>query len=345
MSELQLQDNIDKEIEPIDSSDAPKPLSGPMKVVCYLTSFLFICFIVYIFSGTFAEFIGWAFTKIKGEETLITRYELFSFIGVIFLIFTMSKKLGDYWRAKGTEIGTSVTNLPNPFKDPSFKKGSIQIKVDYEKLYKKYTYNINLYKKLDERHSQVVSQIEQFKLRLNVLLRHHDNASRLISSLNYVLKSKNFSLEKIMNETLAECITVLESDQSDKSISLFEVSGECLKIRNFVRINTESAAKRRFKINEGFAGYIWGKKDSEIVDVINYETDERFKGEFKSGRFKSIMGIPLAIDDQILGVLCLQSESERGFCNDDLRAVTFYAQLCTLILLYDNIEESGGDVQ
>ncbi|MEW9053384.1 MAG: GAF domain-containing protein [Neobacillus sp.] len=147
----------------------------------------------------------------------------------------------------------------------------------------------------------------------------------------------------MLRHTLAECITVLEKDQSDKSISLFKVNeNKKLEITESVRINAESIAKRIFSKWEGFAGYIWGKGQPEIENKVKPD-DPRFNDQGLSATpIGSILGIPLSVDDKIIGVLCLQSEAENGFVEAaDLRTVEFYARLCTLILLYDKINNNG----
>nr|WP_272917128.1 GAF domain-containing protein [Pontibacillus yanchengensis] len=173
------------------------------------------------------------------------------------------------------------------------------------------------------------------------MVRHHESASRLISSLTYSFHSGRYSLDNVLRETLAECITVLEKDQSDKSISLFEVKDDILQIRDGIRISAESVVKRTFEKGTGFAGSVWEKGEAEYINNIDYEGDPRFNHEEhyfpKRNRFKSMMGIPLQVDEQIIGVLCIQSESEDGFCADDLRALEFYANLCTFMMLYDKI--------
>jgi transcriptional regulator with GAF, ATPase, and Fis domain len=190
----------------------------------------------------------------------------------------------------------------------------------------------------------MTKDLTQFEVKLRVLLRHNDNANRLLKSYNYLYykRDKGFS-KQMLKHVLAECITVLEKDQSDKSISLFKVSNGKLKIIESVRINAESIAKREFSKGEGFAGYIWGIGKEEIVNVID-QSDSRFSDQgLPTTPIGSILGKPLEVDDQILGVLCLQSENEYGFNKEaDLRTVDFYARLCTMILLYDNINEKAG---
>lgn len=326
-------------------SELKEGLSPPLKILCYFSALFLMSLMLYIFSSFIASTSNLFFNKIIGSNRQFNFFEVIAVVGALYMTLSLSLKLGNYWRSSDSEIGTSVTNLPNPFRDPSFKKGSIMLKRDYWKLEKQYKVNIKLTQDLNRKCEKLLDQIEKFKVRLNVLLRHHENASRLIRSLTYAIKTKDYSLSKVLNDTLSECITVLERDQSDKSISLFEVEHSSLVIRDGVRIDAESVVKRKFKQEEGFAGYIWGKGTAEYINEIDYEGDSRFSSFYQSTerkRYRSIMGLPLIVNEETIGVLCIQSESTDGFCKDDLRSLEFYANLCTLIMLYGKIKLRDG---
>ncbi|MDO6657385.1 GAF domain-containing protein [Anaerobacillus sp. 1_MG-2023] len=320
-------------------------LSPPIKILCYIAALFLMSLMLYIFSTFIASTTNLFFKRIIGSDRQFNFFDVIAVVGALYMIISLSYKLGNYWRSSDSEIGTSVTNLPNPFRDPSFKRGSIMLKRDYWKLEKRYDVNIKLTRDLNNKYEKVLDQIDKFKLRLNVLLRHHENASRLIESLAYTIQTNDYSLSKVLNDTLSECITVLERDQSDKSISLFEVEDNKLVIRDGVRINAESVVKRSFCHGEGFAGFVWEKGRADYINEIDYEDDARFNSFYQSSerkRYRSIMGIPLIVNENTIGVLCIQSESTYGFCKDDLRSLEFYAHLCTLIMIYGKIKLREG---
>ncbi|WP_187445496.1 GAF domain-containing protein [Bacillus infantis] len=333
------------EIEEVQAEIREKGLSAPVKIACYLVAAFLTTLMLYIFSDFIGKMVTLLINSLFGTNRTIGFITVVSSIGVIYMLISLSIKLGNYWRSSGTEIGTSVTNLPNPFRDPTFKKGPLKLRAEYSRLYTRYMVNIKLTEQLEEKHSKVIEQLNKILLRLNVLLRHHENTSRLVESLTYSIKTKEYELENVLSDTLSECITVLEKDQSDKSISLFEVNSDVLKIRDGVRINAESVIKRNFKIGEGFAGSVWETGEAEYINDIDYENDSRFNMFIQRlrPRFRSIMGIPLKVDEKIIGVLCIQSEDTNGFCEDDLRALEFYAHLCTFIITYDKIVSVKGE--
>ncbi len=248
-----------------------KPLPKLMVFFCYITALMLVIAIVYGFTGIVSDIIN------KATNFQVDRFKILTYVGVFYLMWSLMINLGDYWRAsEKNEIGTAVTNLPNPFYDPGFSKGPLVLRIKYRELLTQFKYNKSLLKRSQQNVKSLGEAIGKFESKLRVLLRHNDNANRLIKSMNYLFASGETQfIEKMLNHILAECITVLEKDQSDKSISLFQVRADTLVIKESVRINAESVAKRVFKKGEGYAGYIWGIGKAEIVNHIN-EGDIRF---------------------------------------------------------------------
>lgn len=54
--------------------------------------------------------------------------------------------------------------------------------------------------------------------------------------------------------------------------------------------------------------------------------------------FCRIMGMPIKVGHEIIGVLCIQSEQLNCFSEGDLLPVEFYVNVCAMLLQYDNIE-------
>ncbi|WP_374724208.1 GAF domain-containing protein [Calidifontibacillus erzurumensis] len=321
---------------------------------CYLSALLCAIAIIYAFTGILVELINSlnGFPKFinqlfSSNNTKITRNQLLGVVGGIGFTLYLTRKIGNYWRSKDTEIGTGITNLPNPFYDPNFKNEPYYLKKQYNNLLTQYKVKerlLNDSKKLNE---ELKKYLYKYLGKLRVLLRHNTNINRLMSSVNflYSLDEKHLT-EKMLKEALSECITILEKDLSDKTISLFEVDGNVLKIRESTRISMESSFKRTFKKGEGFAGYIWKTQEPCIVNKVDYENDDRFKGVSSNYKFGSILGIPLKVDSLFIGVLCMQSENKNGFADADIEKVQFYAHFCTFLLLYDkmNLNKNKGGI-
>lgn len=344
--EIVEQDDDRQEVIQSPSDDfAPKKLSFMKKLFCYGLAFVLVSLIAYGITGFLKDVINY-----YGEND-VTRMQIGSTISAVFFLAYLSYILGNHWRAsEKNEIGTAVTNFPNPFYDPGFQKGPLLLRTRYNELHDRYEHNTKLLLQSEKQYEQAENIISVFESKIRVMLRHNDNANRLLKSFNFLIHQNTKNIDsKMLKNILEECITVLEKDQSDKSVSLFGVHNDRLHIIESVRINAESIAKRFFTKGEGFAGDIWSKGESEIVNQIKKD-DYRFDDQgIPATPIGSIMGIPLKVNDEILGVLCMQSESADGFSNADFRTVDFYARMCTLIILYDkinnkeHIKEGGGD--
>lgn len=326
--------SINKEIE------ANKTLGKFMIFCCYTVAFLLVVAIIYGFTGIVSDIL----TSAIPLPHNFTRLEVLSYYGIGFLLFKLTKNLGDHWRSsEKNEIGTAVTNFPNPFYDPRYKTGPSNIQRQYRKLHSNYQVSQRLLKSSNQYSEKLEHSLKTFEAKIKVLIRHNNNVNRLMKSINYMInQSDPLLVNNSIRYILSECITVLEKDQSDKSITLFHVKDNRLVVKDAVRINAESMSKRNFLRGEGFAGHIWSTGAAEIVNYID-DNDQRFQEYgIPSTPIGAILGIPLKVDDEILGVLCLQSENRNGFTEADLRTVEFYAGLCTLITLYGKIEQMNG---
>jgi hypothetical protein len=320
-----------------------KGLTGLGLFACYAIALLFSGFLTYLLSTFLADVIGFLIAFFGGPEDKVEFYHVFFSFGAIYTLLSLCKKVGNIWRSSGESIGTGVFAIPNIFYDPTFEKSNAKVRFSYYKLFRQYHELKNEKEDILNKFTNSIEVINKLKRNMTVLFRHHENAIRLIDGLNYSIQTDKYPLPEVLKDTLSESITVLERDMSDKSISLFQVQGDLLVIRDGIRINAESKEKRAFKKGEGFAGSVWKEGKPSYDNNIKYDDDARFN-QFEQPlrqRFKSIMGLPLKVDGTILGVLCIQSEEEEGFTPDDLRALEFYANLCTLILIFDNIKLKG----
>ena len=334
---------IQEDIPEIETNQEKPPIaeySYPkwLKFLCYLTAIISLLIIAYILTGLLSEITNSALKKLE-INFYVTRFRIYSYFAAIFTFVIISRHIGDNWRSNDrAEIGTSVTNFKNFFFDPSFKKNPTAS--EYSELRKFFIMQKAVIKDLQNKSKQLVEINKNYETKIMIHVRHNDNANRLLDSFNYYVNRNENFVDKLLRDTLTECVTVLQRDLNDKSISLFEVKENQLVIREYSRISALSAATRTFKKGEGFAGSIWEKNRYEIVNQIDSQNDLRFKGYEPRHRFKAIVGIPLSIEDVILGVLCIQSENEDGFNESDVRTLEFYARICTLLLQYDKINNN-----
>lgn len=331
---------MNKKINENEVELSPLPLSK--KIVSYLVALLLLIVILYTALTAFSEPITFVLQKLNliSNDQKINKITIYSTVSIIFLTYRIVSYMSRMWRRnEKIEIGTAVTSFPNPFFDPTFEKNQDDLQNKYSKLTIDYARSMELLNEANEIQDDLKNNLIALENRLRIMIRHISNSNRVTRSLNYALHHKTkYSTEECLKIVLEECITILEKDQSDKSITLFGIEDEELKIVSSVRINLESVDKRKFRKGEGFAGYIWGINKPEIINNINF-SDSRFsEGGLPVTKIGSIMGFPLNVDGEILGVFCLQSEVENGFVEEDLLTIEFYARICTLILLYDKLK-------
>lgn len=331
-----VRDQLLEESSSLTNGDEEKKINPLWIWTCYLLALILVVFILYSSSGIIADILSSWFNHDIG------RLDVANALSLLFLISFFTFVLGNHWRlSEKNEIGTAFTNFPNPFYDPEYKKRSLATKGEVRELNEKLVNSQRLLQGSLKYSEETEELIQQYEGKLRVLIRHNENANRVLKSFNFLLDRSDIDIHpKMLKHILSECTTILEKDLSDKSISLFQVEGDELSIIGSVRINAESIAKRSFKKGIGFAGHIWNTGEPEIINRIEKE-DARFHDQgIPATPIGSILGFPLIVDNHILGVLCLQSEREDGFSDADLRTVEYYARMCTLMLLHDKIRSN-----
>ncbi|GIO25384.1 GAF domain-containing protein [Oceanobacillus sp. J11TS1] len=247
-----------------------------------------------------------------------------------------------YIRTSPQPIPLITINLNNFLYDKHFEDSfkSLDKKL-IQKVEEHERYIVSLKSTLDSSIEEVKKKNQEleFEAYINdIYIRHHKNASRLVRSLLQLLAEDKPEWKwEFCNNVLDECVTVLEKDRSDKSSSVYFIKdGYKLEMYAYNRIEFWSSRNRKFEENEGFAGHVWSCKDTILIN--NISTSEFFKGKHKpKHEYGSILGVPIMIGDDVVGVLNIQSEEENGFTQEDERTVKFYADMCALAHFYDTI--------
>src|SRR5690606_27290077 len=114
--------------------------------------------------------------------------------------------------------------------------GPLLLQRRYKEVSTKLLLTPKLLQRSQEHTRKLKETLKSMEDKLRVSIRHNDNSNRLLRSFNFLFKNKNDDLtNQMLRYILDECITVLEKDQSDKSISLFKVHDDELKIIESVR--------------------------------------------------------------------------------------------------------------
>ncbi len=263
-------------------------------------------------------------------------------IGTFFSLVILSIGIGRHIMTHPHPITIGGIGLPNLLYDPDLEKKFFivdnkllkeneSLKINIEKL----TALLNEAYINNEDNQQLIKDFEYVN---DIFVRYHNNTSRLIRSLLQLWQeNKNTWLWEFCGNVLDECVTTLTKDRADKSSSIYFINNDnALEMFAYNRIEFISSRERKFRKNEGFAGSIWGRNAPEIVQDVS--VDERFTREFVPGHdYGSILGYPIKIGKDVVGVLCIQSQIKNGFEEDDLIMVNYYADICGLAKLCDII--------
>ncbi len=192
----------------------------------------------------------------------------------------------------------------------------------------------NLGRALNERALKQEQIIRSMSKKLTVLIRHHENGRRLLGSAAYLIYTGEQWRSEMMNNILSEAISCLEKDHSDKSVALFKAYDDELRIEHHIRLAARSARSVRLKKGDGFAGKVMESGDVIYIPDVS-KSPELFGAIKPSDDYRSIVGLPIRVNGDALGVLCVQSEVVDGFTDQDIRTLRFYAHAYSLIFVYD----------
>ncbi|AGA60096.1 GAF domain-containing protein (plasmid) [Thermobacillus composti KWC4] len=320
---------------------SPRPDPGKRKFplwkvwACYITALLFTGLILATIIGAVSSLLpdSW-----KGT---ISAWSLLEYTGLAFLIVYFTRMIGDIWRSRSEDLKLGFTDLPNPFYDENFVKAPHRLQKEIralqdelEQARKEGERTAAYLRAVNQRAEFYERKMEEMNKKLTVFTRHHENARRLLGSAAYLLYIGEEWRSEMLNNILSECLTCLEKDHSDKSAALFKVYGEELRIEHYIRLSARSARSVRLKKGEGFAGKVWEAGEAQYIPDIQ-SANEYFGAIKPSDDYRSIVGIPIRANGEVLGVLCVQSEVVDGFTKQDLRTLRFYAHACSLIFVYD----------
>lgn len=329
-------------MEPIMTQTDRDPGSGKVmpawKVwVCYVSAGFFTVLILATLMGAVSALLpeSWSDT--------VTVWRLFEYAGLAFLIIFFTRFIGDLWRGRSEDLKLGFTDFPNPFYDENFVKAPHHLQkqiAEFQDALRSARSEsdraASIVRALNERALKQEQIIRAMTKKLTVLVRHHENGRRLLGSAAYLIYTGEQWRQEMMNNILSEAMSCLEKDHSDKSVALFKAYGDELRIEHYIRLAARSARTVRLKRGEGFAGKVMEAGDVICVPDVS-KTPELFGAIKPSDDYRSIVGLPIRVNGDVLGVLCVQSEVVNGFTDQDIRTLRFYAHACSLIFVYDII--------
>ena len=268
------------------------------------------------------------------KDTL-TISNILPWVGLIIAIFLISIMVAKFIRTYQKGFTVFGLSMPNVIYDQAFED---EINILDPKLIKKNRELEDLNKQLFQELEQKQKELDNEAYISDIFIRHHKNASRLVRSLLLLINEGNPNWKwEFCNNVLDECVTILLKDRADKSSSIYFINAQDeLEMFAYNRIEFISSRNRKFKKGEGFAGHVW--ETGETLMVPDVRESNLFTGKFAPRHeYGSILGAPIKIANEVVGVLCIQSEGTNGFNEDDKITVNFYADICSLAHYYDII--------
>lgn len=303
----------------------------------YTVSFVIVITIIFLIISGLINFILSFFPLIQISFIQLILYS-FAIIGLFMLTNRVQHNLQSY---KNT-FSLFGFKIENPFYKPEYDRFKIantqEILTENKNLKEERDDLTELLSTFVEELDNKDEELSEFQYISEIYIRHHKNSSRLVRSLTSLINENNPGWDKeFYNNVLDECVTVLQSDRADKSSALYFVKDGKLTMSGYNRINFSSSRTRSFLKGEGFAGNVWHKNETLLENDV--EDSEYFIGPFLPNHsYGSIIGTPIRISTEIIGVLCIQSEGFNGFDRDDIDTIKYYADICALAYYYDKIK-------
>lgn len=311
------------------------------KIVGYIVGFILSIMLLY--------FVSQAVVYLASHTNYMLEIDtVFLKLGSLISLIIIGMGIGRHIMSFPHHITIGGIGLPNYLYDPEFEK---QFFTD-NKLLKENEFLRQNNEKLNELLNDLYRHNENYKNLVNdleyisdIFVRHHNNTSRLIRSLSQLWREgKDTWLWEFCSNVLDECVTTLTKDRADKSSLIYFINDNKFEIYAYNRIDLSLSGNGKYEISQGFAGSIRSKNAPEIVQDLSL--DDRFTGELAPNHdYGSILGYPIRIGKEVIGVLCILSEIKNGFAEDDLVMVSFYADICGLAKLCDTVKTGDCGVK
>jgi signal transduction histidine kinase len=116
-------------------------------------------------------------------------------------------------------------------------------------------------------------------------------------------------------------------------------------------LGKEVMKKERLKIGESFSGKIAEEKRSLVIENLR---DDRIqvkeqKAVIKELGLTSFLGVPMLIEDRVIGVIGVYSKKQRTFSREDIKLLSSFAHQSAIAIenarLFKNLEEAKEEIE
>lgn len=145
-------------------------------------------------------------------------------------------------------------------------------------------------------------------------------------------------LEDLLNELLRRVVEILKGDTA--AILLLEDDGRTLAARAAKGLEEEVERGFRLPIGRGFAGRVAATRAPVVIPDLDHSSITVVNPLMREKRVRSLLGVPLIVDGEVIGVLHVGSLTQRDFTEGDVELLQLVADRVAL-----NIEHSRLTVQ
>jgi serine phosphatase RsbU (regulator of sigma subunit)/anti-sigma regulatory factor (Ser/Thr protein kinase) len=145
-------------------------------------------------------------------------------------------------------------------------------------------------------------------------------------------------LDDLLNELLLRVVEILRVDTA--AILLVEDDGRTLRARAAKGLEEEVERAFRLPIGRGFAGRVAATRAPVVIPDLDHSSVTVVNPLMREKRVRSLLGVPLIVEGEVIGVLHVGSLTQRDFGEGDIELLQLVADRVAL-----NIEHSRLAVQ
>ncbi|HEV8194414.1 MAG TPA: GAF domain-containing protein, partial [Ktedonobacterales bacterium] len=190
---------------------------------------------------------------------------------------------------------------------------------------------------MDEQHNQMLAREREARAEL-------DRANARLQSIQAVTDTAlaHLTLDDLLHEVLARIREALRGDMA--SILLRSDDGKYLRVRAAVGLDEEAVSRMHVPMGKGVSGRIAASREPMRVDDL---TQVEVLSDYLREHVCSLIGVPLLVEDRVIGVLHVGSEQSRHFDDEHIRLLQVVAERVALAIdraaLYEIAREARAE--
>ena len=130
-------------------------------------------------------------------------------------------------------------------------------------------------------------------------------------------------LEELLNELLDRITSLLGTDTA--AILLVDEGGANLAARAAKGLEEEVERGFRLPIGAGFAGRVAATREPIAIEDVERSSIQIVNPLLREKRVRSLLGVPLIVDERLIGVLHVGTLTQRAFSRDDVELLQLVA--------------------